>query len=106
MGKIYHRDKMILPRSIIDVFVALSSLFSMIMNGVKSLRPNVSGVLLMSLAIQQVGNMAVAVNLTSTKLEAYQQQLYIGASLIAFCLTCAQFFLMLYRKMSTRLRFG
>lgn len=98
-----------LSKTSIDILVAVSSLFSMIMNAVKSLKPNVSMVLLFYLAVQQIGNMGVSINLTSTRLDEYQKQLYIGASVLAFSLTTVQFLLMMYQKFNettnTLLRF-
>ena len=97
---------MIPSKALIDIFVAISSLFSMVMNVIKSFKPNVSGALLLSLAMQQLGNMLVALNLTATKLNQQQQQWYIGASVLALGLTYLQFIVMFYKKISGRLRLG
>ena len=93
-----------LSRQLLDAFVAISSLFSMVMNAVKSFRPNVSSVLLVSLGVQQIGNMMVGLNLTSTKLDGLQSDVYIGASVLALCLTFVQLFFMILNKISERLR--
>lgn len=86
----------------VESLSALAAFVSMVFNAIRSFKGNISAILLVSLFIQQVGNMLVAINYTSYTLPQDSQRLYLALSVIAGVLTIIQGFWMTVRKISER----
>lgn len=80
------------------VLTATTTIISMMSNFYRSTIANTSPLLLVSLVIQQIGNMLVSLFLISTKLDDTGKPFFIGSSVLAFSLTMFQVFMIIAQK--------